>query len=216
MTYQYFLSQDEYIAHPPSPPVTLSLSPFLALYPPSPAQIPSTCSQPPSQRPGYLDIREKARKPQKLNLMNNGKSRTVHKVNNRKPQGPHVHVSDYYYADRTFDGSRAKVCPDQVNIIVNNFTLENPSRSSDIRLNTAAPVDSSHQNLQENPAPILPDPDHSSKEHVQKLNGHLYENPFDASSAVSGKSGDTSRFVFLSSYIFPIIFEMRNPLFHSI
>ena len=108
---------------------------------------------------------------------------------NQKPNG---HAGDYYYADRTFDGSRPKVGPDQVNIIVNNFTLEKPSRPSDIRLNISSTVDES--NLNSNPIPVS-DFDHSSNKPLKKSNGNLYENPLGASSSGSeaGRSKSTSR-----------------------
>ena len=117
----------------------------------------------------------------------NGKSRMVHR--NQKPNG---HAGDYYYADRTFDGSRAKVGPEQVNIIVNNFTLDKPSRPSDIRLNISSTVDDS--NLNSNPLPV-PDFEHSSNNPLKKSNGHLYENPLGACSSESeaGRSKSTSR-----------------------
>ena len=106
---------------------------------------------------------------------------------NLKPNGP---TGDYYYADRTFDGSRAKVGPDQVNIIVNNFTLEKPSRPSDIRLNIASTVDDS--NLKSKPIPVV---SHSSKNLLQKSNGHLYENPLgnSPSGSEAARSKSTSR-----------------------
>ena len=175
------IHQDEYIEHPTSPPVTLSLSPFLDLYPPA-----SDCLPRSRQPPTFLDISGKAQKPRKFDLMN-GKSRMAHR--NQKPNG---HAGDYYYADRTFDGSRPKVGPDQVNIIVNNFTLEKPSRPSDIRLNISSALDDS--NLNSNPIPVS-DFDHSSNNPLKKSNGHLYENPLGASSSGSeaGRSKSTSR-----------------------
>lgn len=184
---KFFSFQDEYIEHPKSPPVTLSLSPFLDLYPPASA---SQSRQPPK----FLDIGVKAQKQQKRDLMGN-KSRMVHR--NQKPNG---YASDYYYADRTFDGSRAKVGPDQVNIIVNNFTLDKPSRPSDIGLNTASTVENS--NLNSNPIPNV-DICYSSKKPSQKLNGHLYENPLGGSSAGSeaGRSKSTSRYSILPIHV---------------
>ena len=109
---------------------------------------------------------------------------------NLKPNGP---TGDYYYADRTFDGSRAKVGPDQVNIIVNNFTLEKPSRPSDIRLNIASTVDDS--NLKSKPIPVVSHFDHSSKNPLQKSNGHLYENPLgnSPSGSEAARTKSTSR-----------------------
>ena len=105
---------------------------------------------------------------------------------NPKPNGP---AGDYYFADRTFDGSRAKVGPDQVNIIVNNFTLEKPSRP---RLNIASTVDS---NLKSQHIPVVSHFDHSYKNSLQKSNGHLYENPLGAplSGSEAGRSTSTSR-----------------------